>query len=124
MTLGLQMDDLAATLRESIATGDAELTSLQEMMKTQQRDHQSTVKLKTDAFSKAQTEMQRLLDEAVATGKENAAALQEKLSTQKREFEAKAEEKSDDFAKAQEELQTILEETEKKLEQVCRVYAV
>ena len=56
-----QIEELISEQKEIITKHDVEITTLNDSLKSQQADHESEIKLKAEAFTKVQDELQRLL---------------------------------------------------------------
>ena len=60
-TFCCQIEELLSEQKEIITKHDVEITTLNDSLKSQQADHESEIKLKAEAFTKVQGELQRLL---------------------------------------------------------------
>lgn len=104
--------------RDNQSRSDEELATLKESKESQQQDFEYTIKHKTDAFTKVQDELQRMLDEAIVQGKEKVDELQEARAKLESDFALQMKEKTDAFTKAQDEMQRLLNKSETKIEEV------
>lgn len=114
----LQISEMSKNHHCVIAQKDEELSSLRESITTQQQQFECSLKQKTEAFTKVQTEMQRLMDEAAADSKKQLSSLKEVMSKQQNSYEQDINTKLEEFAKVKEELQTTIDATNNQLELV------
>ena len=56
-----QIEELISEQKEIISKHDVEITTLNDSLKSQQADHESEIKLKAEAFTKVQDELQCML---------------------------------------------------------------
>ena len=97
------------------------MAALQDSNNIQKQDYELTIKEKTTAFSKAQDEMQRLLDEEIANRKKQVTAVQDQNTAQQKNYEGIIAEKTDAFTMAKEQLEKSIEDLKKRLEQVSQM---